>query len=300
MAKSRSRGSVGAKRPKAAKATPPAPARSAKGALYIIGGREDKQDEKFILSGLARRIGSGKLVIATLASSIADEMWEQYRQIFTQLGVKHIKHLSIEHRDESTDEHCLKILADANAVFFTGGDQVRITTRLGGMQASMRIEEIFREGGIIAGTSAGAAAMSETMLSSGRGEDAYRPDAALFLAPGLGLAKNMIIDQHFSERGRIRRLLRAVAQNPRLLGVGIDEDTAIVVEGEENFEVVGSGSVYIIDGRSLTHTDLSETSSEHTMSVFGVSLHVLSHGDAFDLKLHLPITAKEVQGARNT
>jgi cyanophycinase len=206
MAKSRSRGSVGAKRPKASKATPPAPARSAKGALYIIGGREDKQNEKFILSGLARRIDSGKLVIATLASSIADEMWEQYRQIFTQLGVKHIKHLHIEQRDESTDGHCLKILADANAVFFTGGDQVRITTRLGGMQASMRIEEIFREGGIIAGTSAGAAAMSETMLSSGRGEAFYRPDAALFLAPGLGLAKNMIIDLHFSERGRIRGL----------------------------------------------------------------------------------------------
>jgi len=297
MVKSRSRQSVGAKRPKAPKATPPVPARSAKGALYIIGGREDKQEEKFILSGLARRIESGKLVIATLASSIADEVWEQYRQIFTQLGVKHIKHLKIEQRDESTDGHCLKILADANAVFFTGGDQVRITTRLGGMQASIRIEEIFREGGIIAGTSAGAAAMSETMLSSGRGEDAYRPDAALFLAPGLGLAKNMIIDQHFSERGRIRRLLRAVAQNPRLLGVGIDEDTAIVVEGEESFEVVGSGSVYIIDGRSLTHTDLSETSSEHTMSVFGVSLHVLSQGDAFDLKLHQPLTAEEVQGA---
>lgn len=267
-----------------------------KGSLFIIGGREDKQQERAVLRELAHRIGSGTLVIATLASAFGEESWELYQQIFNDLGVKQIRHLTIEQRDVSTDDHWMKLLSDATAVFFTGGDQVRITTRLGGTQAGKRLEEIYHRGGIIAGTSAGAAAMSETMLSSGfsagRGDEDYRPGAAIYLAPGLGLAKDMIIDQHFSERGRIRRLLRAVAQNPRLIGVGIDEDTAIVVERGKTFRVVGSGSVYVIDGRSLTYTDLSESSSERTMSVFGVRLHVLSAGDVFDLTTHQPLSAE--------
>lgn len=287
MATSRSRRRHGSRKKDASRTVSASPDRS-KGALFIIGGGEDKQNDRVILRELAHRVGSGKLVIATLASSIGEELWTLYQRVFAGLGVKHIKHLTIAQRDESTEGHCLKLLEDANAVFFTGGDQLRITTLLGGTQAIARIEEIFRQGGIIAGTSAGASALSETMLSSGRGEETYRPEAVLFLAPGLGLAKNLIIDQHFSERGRIRRLLRAVAQNPRLLGIGIDEDTAIVVEGDMEFRVLGSGSVYVIDGRRLRYTNITEASSERAMSVFGVQLHVLSQQDTFDLRLHQP------------
>jgi cyanophycinase len=271
---------------------------AAKGRLLLIGGREDREGEAVLLRFLVEQIKGGKLVVATLASSLAQEQWEQYHRLFNRLGLKEVEHLTIGQRETLCDEHWCKVLDGAKAVFFTGGDQYRLTTRLGGTKAWERIEQIYRKGGIIAGTSAGAAALSEVMLSSGRGEEAYRSDAAPFLAPGLGLAKNMIVDQHFSERGRIRRLLHAVAQNPRLLGVGIDEDTAVLIEGETGFQVLGSGAVYIIDGRELTYSNISGEVPERTLSVFNVGLHVLSHHDQFDLLTRQPVLVSAVEADR--
>src|SRR5499426_1732835 len=258
------------------------------GSLIAIGGAEDREDTKIILSRVAERIGSGKLVISTLASGYADEVWEIYRSLFTSMGVKRVKHLCMDHRDESPEDPRLGILADATAVFFTGGDQLRITTRLGGTTLSERIEEIYRRGGIIGGTSAGATALGEMMLVGSPGVGISKVSDALHMTPGLGLAKNMIIDQHFSERGRIRRLLGAVAQNPRMLGVGIDEDTAVVVESDGKFYALGSGAVYIVDGHDLSHTNISEASFSRALSVFGVKLHVLSSGDRFDVHSRQP------------
>ena len=271
---------------------------AAKGRLLLIGGREDKEGERVLLRYLVEQLASGKLVVATLASSIAQEQWEQYHRLFNWLGLKEVEHLTIGQRETLCDEHWCKVLAGAKAVFFTGGDQYRLTTRLGGTKAWERIEKIYRKGGIIAGTSAGAAALSEVMLSSGRGEEIYRNDAVPFLAPGLGLARNMIVDQHFSERGRIRRLLNAVAQNPRLLGVGIDEDTAVLIEGEHGFQVLGSGAVYIIDGRELTYSHISGEVPERALSVFNVGLHVLSHHDQFDLVTRQPVLVSAVEADR--
>ena len=258
------------------------------GSLFVIGGAEDRQDTKIILSHLAERIGSGKLVVSTLASEYGDELWEIYRKLFTSMGVKHIKHLGIDHRDESSEDPRLSILADATSVFFTGGDQLRITTRLGGTALSERIEQIYRRGGIIGGTSAGATALGEMMLVGSPGGGISKVGDVLQMTPGLGLAKNMIIDQHFSERGRIRRLLGAVAQNPRMLGVGIDEDTAVVMEGDGRFYALGSGAVYVVDGHDLSYTNISEASFSRALSVFGVKLHVLSSGDRFDVHSRHP------------
>jgi cyanophycinase len=262
--------------------------RPAKGTLYIIGGREDKKNERAILKEIAQRVASGKLVIATLATDYVDKSWEQYKSTFTSLGVKSIAHLSIERRDEETEEANLELIEGAVAIFFTGGDQLKITAKLGGTRLSEEIEQLFLRGGIIAGTSAGAAAMSEMMLIPGISSHLHTVRDAFQMVPGLGLIKNVIIDQHFSERGRIRRLLGAVAQNPRMIGVGIDEDTAIVVR-EESFRVIGSGAVYIADGRALTHTNISENSLDRTMSVFNIKLHILSENDSYDLKAHQPI-----------
>src|SRR5215475_8355731 len=156
------------------------------GSLFVIGGAEDRQDTKIILSHLAERIGSGKLVVSTLASEYGDELWEIYRRLFTSMGVKHIKHLGIDHRDESSEDPRLGILADATAVFFTGGDQLRITTRLGGTTLSERIEEIYRQGGIIAGTSAGATALGE-MMQIGSPAEGICKLRDIRMAPGLGL-----------------------------------------------------------------------------------------------------------------
>ena len=261
-------------------------ARSA-GSLIAIGGAEDREDTKIILNYIAERIGSGKLVISTLASGYADEVWDIYRNLFTSMGVKSVKHLCMDHRDESSEDPRLEVLADATAVFFTGGDQLRITTRLGGTALSERIEEIYRHGGIIAGTSAGATAIGEMMLVGSPAEGICKL-RDVRLTPGLGLVENMIIDQHFSERGRIRRLLGAIAQNPRMLGIGVDEDTAVVVESDGTFHAVGSGAVYVVDGHDLSYTNISEVSFNRAMSVFGVKLHTLSSGDSFNIHSRHP------------
>src|SRR5215475_627354 len=247
----------------------------AAGSLIAVGGAEDREDTKIILSNVAERIGSGKLVISTLASGYADEVWEIYRTLFTSMGVKSVKHLCMDHRDESPKDPRLDVLADATAVFFTGGDQLRITTRLGGTPLSERIEEIYRQGGIIAGTSAGATALGEMMLVGSPVEGVCKL-RDVKMTPGLGLAENMIIDQHFSERGRIRRLLAAVAENPRMLGIGVDEDTAVVIEGDGTFHALGSGAVYVVDGHDLSHTNFSEASFS---------------GDSFDLSSRHPAQA---------
>jgi cyanophycinase len=262
--------------------------RTPAGSLFVIGGAEDKHDTKVILCELAKRIGSGKLVISTLASEYGDELWEVYGRLFAEMGVQRIEHLGIDHRDDSTKDPRLDTLEDATAVFFTGGDQLRITTRLGGTSIAERIEEIYRQGGIVAGTSAGATAIGEMMLVGSPGGGISKVGDALQMTPGLGLAKNLIIDQHFSERGRIRRLLGAVAQNPRMLGIGIDEDTAVIMENDGKFFAVGSGAVYVVDGHDLTYTNISTASFARALSVFNVKLHVLCNGDCFDLNTRLP------------
>src|SRR5215510_810282 len=269
--------------PRAPAGAPRAPA----GALFIIGGAEDREDTKVILSHFAERIGSGKLVISTLASGYADEVWEIYHTLFSSMGVKRVDHLCMDHRDETSEDPRLDMLADAKAVFFIGGDQLKITTRLGGTALLERIEEIYRRGGIVGGTSAGATALGEMMLVGSPSEGICKL-SEIQMTPGLGLVKNMIIDQHFSERGRIRRLLGAVAQNPRMLGIGIDEDTAIVVESDGTFHALGSGAVYVVDGHDLSYTNISEASFSRAMSVFDVKLHVLSNGDRFDVRSRHP------------
>ena len=259
-----------------------------KGQLLIIGGREDKEDERIILRELAEQVGDGKLVVATLASGSPGEMWETYEPVFRRLGVRHVYHLNIESRADASSVRCMKILEDASVVFFTGGDQVKITSLIGDTPTFSRIYEIFTEGGTIAGTSAGASVMSETMMVGGNGDSTHRIGEALRLAPGFGFAKDMVIDQHFAERGRIGRLLGVVGQNPRIVGVGIDENTAIMLRPHRDFRVLGDGGVTVLDGRNVTYSNIGEGESGETMSVFGVTLHLLGNGDVFDLTRRCP------------
>jgi cyanophycinase len=259
-----------------------------KGTLLIIGGHEDKENEKVILRELARRVGSGKLVIAPIASERPNEMWEMYETVMRGLGVRHVHHLRIEAREDGASVRAMKTLEDATAVFFTGGDQMRITSMIGDTPAFSRICEIFVEGGTIAGTSAGASVLSETMMVSGNGEASHRIDANLQLAPGFGFARDMVIDQHFAERGRINRLLGVVAQNPRVLGIGIDENTAIELDVGVSFRVFGEGGVTVLNGATVTMTNIAEEDRDRTMSIYGVTLHVLSQGDRFDLRTRTP------------
>lgn len=253
-------------------------------ALIIIGGKEDRSNNKVILQEVARRVGSGKLVVTTVAmANGTEQLFETYEKAFRSLGVRHLYNLEISERAEATLPSKLRILDDAAGVFFTGGDQIKITSQIGDTPIFQRIQEIYEEGGVIAGTSAGAAVMSETMLVEGGGENSHVIGGSVRMAPGLGLIEDVIIDQHFMERGRFGRLVGAVAQNPKNLGIGIDEQTAVVVERGNGFYVLGSGGVYVIDGTGVTYSNVAEEDPKKTISIYNVRMHMLSQGDRFDL-----------------
>jgi cyanophycinase len=260
----------------------------ARGTLIIIGGHEDKEGDKVILREVARRVGSGKLVVVTLASEAAEEVWKEYQRVFRGLGVHHLFQLGPIERDEVISARQAKVLEDATGLFFTGGHQLRITSRLGGSLLSEKIREIYESGGVIAGTSAGASMMGEIMPVYGTGLPRHGIKGMSMLAPGFGLLRDVLIDQHFAERGRLGRILGALALNPRLLGLGIDEDTAVVVERERKFCVIGSGAVHVADGFEISYSNVAEDDPERAMSVFDVRLHLLSRGDTFDLEARRP------------
>jgi cyanophycinase len=259
-----------------------------KGVLMAIGGKEDKSDRQEILRRFASLMKGNKLVVATVASEVEDEQWEDYRKVFREIGVKSIERLSLNDRGQSLDEKTADLVSGAGGVFFTGGDQIRITSKLGGTDLCNRIREVYLGGGIVGGTSAGASVLTETMLVSGETDGSHQIGASLRMAPGLGLIPATIIDQHFAERGRIGRLIAAVAQNPRALGLGIDENTAVAIHEEKWLEVTGAGAVYVVDGHDITSTNIAEHEENKTISVFGVRLHVLSEGDCLNLETRMP------------
>jgi len=258
-----------------------------RGTLVIIGGHEDREKDRTILREVARRVKGGKLVLATVASHKPEGYFEEYQRAFADLDVGELVELYVEERPEAENDEKLRVFDDAAGVFFSGGDQLRITSQIGDTGIEAKVRRIYERGGLIAGTSAGASVMSETMLVKGTSAESHRI-GDLHMAPGLGLIRDVIIDQHFAERGRFGRLLGAVAHNPRVLGLGIDEDTGIVVEGDR-FDVIGSGAVYAVDGTHVSHSNIAEARSQEALSMHDVRLHVLSAGDAFDLKARRPI-----------
>ncbi len=259
------------------------------GPLIVIGGHEDKEGDRAILRAVAERLKGGKLVLATIASHQPDGYFESYLAAFADLGVTDLVELYVDDRGETHDPEKLAVLDGAAGVFFSGGDQLRIASQIGDTPIESKVREIHRNGGVIAGTSAGAAVMSETMLVGGSSGESHRI-GDLHMAPGLGLIRDAIIDQHFAERGRIGRLLGAVAHNPRILGIGIDEDTAILVEGPQ-FSVLGAGAVYVVDAEEVTQSNVAEARSASALSLHDVRLHVLAAGDRFDLERRAPIGA---------
>ena len=259
------------------------------GPLIVIGGHEDKEGDRIILKAVAERLKGGKLVLATVASHQPDGYFESYQAAFADLGITDLVELYVNDRGETHDEAKLEAFDGAAGVFFSGGDQLRIASQIGDTPIERKVREIHRRGGLVAGTSAGASVMSETMLVGGASSESHRI-GDLNMAPGLGLIRDAIIDQHFAERGRIGRLLGAVAHNPRILGVGIDEDTAILVEGAR-FRVLGAGAVYVVDAEGVTQSNISEARRATALSLHDVRLHVLASGDGFDLQRRAPIDA---------
>lgn len=260
------------------------------GNLIIIGGAEDKENRKEILRKVCSFIDSNNdlLVIATVATECPGEVADKYKKVFSSLNIHNIKVLDITSREDSFKKKNISILSEAKLIFFTGGDQLRITSLMGGTPLYKLLNSKLQEGSYIVGTSAGASVMSDTMILEGQDEDPPKK-SNVNMSPGFGFIKNVVIDQHFEQRGRIGRLLTVVAQNPETLGIGIDENTAIIANYKDEIQVIGEGAVYFIDGSDIFYTDISNQNEHSVLSIYGIKLHVLKNGDKFSLTSKVPI-----------
>ena len=261
------------------------------GHLLVIGGAEDKYNERRILKKFLELAGGEKaeVLIEPVASDFPEFAADVYTQAFRNLGVANPRVLRATSRQDIVQVDLDKLVDGITGVFLTGGDQMRLVSLLGGTKLADRLRKMVRETHIVlAGSSAGAAAMSTSMIV--RGEPSSHPHKnAVKLSPGLGFLKNIIIDQHFSERGRISRLITAVSYNPYNLGVGIDENTAIVLDGNGVLEVFGQGSATIIDGSQITFNEIAEVSDNEAFSICGVQFHVLRDGLVYNYFERHPI-----------
>jgi cyanophycinase len=258
--------------------------RESHGYLVIIGGHEDRKHDMEILTRFVELSGGAeaKIVVISAASSVADQMWEMYDKAFGELGVRERVHLHLASRQCANDDEHIKDIRDATGIFMTGGDQKRLLAIIGGTALDTAMHAALKlRGACIGGTSAGASAMSGHMLAQGRAE-LHPEKGSVSLGAGLGFLHKVVIDQHFSERQRLSRLLSIVAQNPYLQGIGIDEDTALIVERGVGIEVLGEGAVTIVDGRYMS-TTIAEIPDRETPELIDVRLHLLPAGSKFRL-----------------
>jgi cyanophycinase len=266
--------------------------------LLAIGGNEDKENECEILNQFVRMAGGehGEILLMTIATKEVRETAKEYRKVFRRLGAPHMKVFDISAREDTTSKRGLQLIENATGIFFSGGDQLDIPSLLGGTEMLRLIQERNGQGCVIAGTSAGAAMMSTSMLISGKPEESPR-FGNVEIGPGLDFINRTIIDTHFSQRGRCGRLMTAVAHFPQDIGIGLDEDAAILVNGDE-FRVIGTGSVIVVDGSPMTHTNLNDL-EEHgePLELHDLTLHVLPPGARFDLKKQRPITQRRKREA---
>ncbi|HKG55992.1 MAG TPA: cyanophycinase [Candidatus Limnocylindrales bacterium] len=254
------------------------------GTVIIIGGAEDKVRDRVILNRFVSLAGGQDATIAVIstASSLGAEAGERYRQVFGELGVPRVRPLHAVTRPQANDEATALAVRDATAIFLTGGNQLRLSSTIGGTRLADAILERFRKGAVVAGTSAGASAMSSHMIAFGASGATPKHRMAQISA-GLGLLPGVIVDQHFQQRNRLGRLLSVIAQNPSLLGIGVDEDTAGVVGADHVLEVIGRGSITIVDG-AASETDAWEIKGHRPLMISGVVLHSLPSGYRFDLR----------------
>ncbi|MCI0584573.1 MAG: cyanophycinase [Chloroflexi bacterium] len=254
------------------------------GTVIVIGGAEDKIRDRIILNRFVSLAGGEDAVVCVIstASSLGHEAGERYRAIFGELGVRTVRPLHAMTRAQANDETFARAVRDATGVFLTGGNQLRLSSTLGGTRLAEAVLERFRHGAVIAGTSAGASAMSSHMIAFGASGATPKHRMAA-IAAGLGVLPGVIVDQHFQQRNRLGRLLSLIAQNPSLLGLGVDEDTAGVVGPDLVLEVIGRGSVTVVDG-AAAETDAWEVRGHRPVMISGVVLHSLPAGYRFDLR----------------
>jgi cyanophycinase len=254
--------------------------------MMVIGGAEDKVNECGILTAFFESAGGklSKIGIMPCASQEPGVVGDRYYQIFRKMGAEQVQVLDIRQRNECDRDQWLEVLAQCTGIFLTGGDQLRLNDLLGGSKFIEVVKQRLQLGEItLAGTSAGAAIVGEKMISGGSsGESPHQ--LLVDLTVGLGFLPELIVDQHFHNRNRMARLMSAIAANPDKLGIGIDEDTCAAFRGNGTFEVLGQGTITIIDPGRLTHTNYLEAEETMPLSLHNLAVHVLVRGDRYDYK----------------
>lgn len=271
------------------------------GRLIAIGGAEDKGTEtegfylqtsnhNFFELGIIKRVVQemggvdARIEVITTASSIPEEVGENYLDAFSKIGCTNVGVLDIRNREEAKKPEYEERLRKAQGVMFSGGDQLRLTTIYGGTDfLDILVERYKNDGLVIAGTSAGAMAMSNTMIYQGRSDLAHLK-GEVKITTGLALMPDVIIDSHFDKRGRFNRLAQAIASNPSCTGIGLGEDTGIIVTNSNQFEVIGSGAVVVIDGRDIKHSNITEVNLGTPIAVENVKVHILVSGNHYLVK----------------
>ncbi|RXR21390.1 cyanophycinase [Flavobacterium amnicola] len=274
-----------------------------KGKLVIIGGAVDKgsftetdidknaaKNLNFFEEGILKRIldeskhkKESRIEVITTASKIPREIGPEYVKALNYLGANNVDVLHIEKREQATEPEVLARLKAADVVMFTGGDQLRLTSILGGTQFDeILLNKYHNEDFIYAGTSAGAAAASNSMIYQGSSSEALLK-GEVKITSGLGLIDGVVIDTHFVQRGRIGRLFQAVVGNPKVLGIGLGEDTGLLITNGKKMEAIGSGLVILVDGREIKDTNLTQVELGQPISISHLVTHVMSKYDTFDL-----------------
>ncbi len=266
-----------------------------RGWIIPIGGAENKENDRHILERFVRVSGGEEADIVVIpTASRMHETGPRYEQLFTQIGAARVSVMDFDTRRDCQEAGRLERLEQASGIFFTGGNQLRLTTLLGGTPVAKMIRTRNANGVTVGGTSAGASILSEHMIASGD-EGSAMVAGSVRLAPGLGLTNRFIIDQHFRQRDRLGRLLTALAYNPFAIGIGLDEDTAAFIGPDETLEVEGSGGVTIVDGQDVTFSSVDKVSDGQAVCLLGLRVHVLSAGATFNLHSHVASAGALVQ-----
>jgi cyanophycinase len=266
---------------------------STKTAIMIIGGAEDKVHGREILTSFFNRAGATDARIAIIPSASREPavIGERYREIFTEMGAKGIEILDIRDREQCEDPILRSYAENCTGVFMTGGDQLRLCGLLADTALMNTIRQRAQRGEItLAGTSAGAAVMGHFMIAGGgSGESPNR--SLVDITTGLGIIPELVVDQHFHNRNRMARLMSAIAAHPDRLGIGIDEDTCAVFEGDGLMQVLGKGTVTVIDPQEMTYTNQSHVGPTDPLSIGNLRVHILVFGDRYDLRQRIPVQA---------
>jgi cyanophycinase len=254
-----------------------------RGWIVPIGGAENKENDRHILERFVRVSGgdAANIVVIPTASRM-HETGPRYERLFADMGAAQVATMDFDTRRDCQEPGRLRRLEEATGIFFTGGNQLRLTTLLGGTPVAKLIRMRNAHGVAVGGTSAGASILSEHMIAFGD-EGSAVVSGSVRLAPGLGLTNRFIIDQHFRERDRLGRLITALAYNPFAIGIGLDEDTAAFIGPDETLEVEGSGGVTVVDGSEVSYTSISEVAEGQPVCVLGLRVHILTAGATFNL-----------------